>query len=172
VGLPKYRGYESGEGGGEGAPGTARPTFRQGSFVDGGRLTPKAQELLNPIFRKFGYDLARAKITFEPGVDTADTSGDHIRLNPDYWATTLDLKQMQILAHELTHSVQFQRLGTGGTLWRLGVESASHPFSDVYEVTDDLANTPLETLNPTDSRFTLEGIASRMEDFARTVPRP
>ncbi len=171
-GLPRYRGYESGEGGGEGTNGTSRPSFDQSSYVDNGRLTPKAQELLKPIFSRFGYDINRVKITFDPAVDTADTSGDHIRLNPDYWSTRPNLKRMQILTHEITHSVQFQRLGSGGMRWRLGVESATHAFSDVYEVPDDLANTSLGRLNPTDSRFTLEAIASRMEDFARTVPRP
>jgi hypothetical protein len=77
---------------------------------------------------------------------------------------------MRLLTHEITHSVQFQKLGGGALRWRLGVERVTHAFGDVYDVPDELANIQLNAINVTDPRFTLEGIASRMEDFARTVP--
>jgi hypothetical protein len=174
-GLPRYQGGApgvSGEGGQHGAGGrgaTGRGPFNPGPYVEGGRLSPLARSLLRPIFDRFGYDVARTQIRFDSSVSTANANGDVIRINPEYWASRRPLQQTQLLTHEITHSVQFQRLGARSLRFRLGVERITHPFSN-YDVSNELADIPLSRINPVDSRFTLESIASRLEDFARTVP--
>jgi hypothetical protein len=87
------------------------------------------------------------------------------------WSARSDYGKLQVLAHEATHSVQFQKLGSAGVRWRLGTERVKNLFGDVYDVTDELANVPQTRMNPIDERFTLESLATRMEDFVRTVPR-
>jgi RHS repeat-associated protein len=178
-GLPRYEGgapgVPSGEGGNGGAGGlapNAAGRFDPGSYVDYDRLSPTARRLLRPIFDRFGYDVARIRIRFDAEVSTADTNGDLIRINPDLWSNPKwnNYKRMQLLTHEVTHSVQFQNLGSGAMRWRVGVERVTHVFGDVYDVPNRLADTPLAGINVVDPRFTLEGIAARMEDFARTVP--
>lgn len=177
-GLPRYQGGApgvSGEGGQHGAGGggaTGRGPFNPGPYVEGGRLSPLARGLLRPIFDRFGYDVAQTQIRFDSSVSTADTNGDVIRINPELWSNPKwnNLNRMKLLTHEITHSVQFQKLGASALRWRLGVERVTHAFGDVYEVPNELANIQLKGMNLTDPRFTLEGIASRMEDFARMVP--
>jgi RHS repeat-associated protein len=153
--FPQYPegGAPAVQGGYEGTGGRVPygPAVDPGQYVSAGGLSPEARRLLKPVFDRFGYNLARTRINFSEAVRRGETDRDLISISPRFWSQATDLERMQVLTHEITHSVQFDRLGSS-LRWRLGVERVTHAF------------------NPVDPRFTLESIASRMEDFAHTVP--
>jgi hypothetical protein len=164
------------EGGFEGAGGADPAAFDPGRYLQPDapgtyRLSAEGRQALRPLFDRFGYDVGRMQIQFDPGVSSAETNRDLVIVNPRLWSARSDYGKLQVLAHEATHSVQFQKLGSAGVRWRLGTERVKNLFGDVYDVTDELANVPQTRMNPIDERFTLESLATRMEDFVRTVPR-
>jgi RHS repeat-associated protein len=164
------------EGGFEGAGGVDPAAFDPGRYLQPDapgtyRLSAEGRRALRPLFDRFGYDVGQMQIQFDPGVSSAETNRDLVIVNPRLWSARTDYGKLQVLTHEATHSVQFQKLGSAGVRWRLGTERVKNLFGDVYDVTDELANVPQARINPIDERFTLESLATRMEDFVRTVPR-
>ncbi len=51
------------------------------------------------------------------------------------------------------------------------MEKIKYGSDGVYDIPGALDRLKMNQIDPTDSRFTLEAIASRMEGFATTVPR-
>jgi hypothetical protein len=177
--LPKYRDGEggspgvSGEGGSRGASGGPKveAPIRPGRYVAGNRLSAEGRHLLERTFGRFGYDVRRTRIGFDRSVDFDDvalTNRDLLRINPDAWAEKTPYEQMQVLTHEITHSVQFDRLGYIDFRLRLARERLTHIFGGLYDVPDSLANQTLNQIDLVNPRYTLEGLATMMETFART----
>jgi hypothetical protein len=178
-GLPGYGGGASGvvngEGGFEGMGSRAPAPFDPGSFLQPDspgryRLSGEALKLLRPTFERFGYDLGRIRVQFGRVSSGAETDRDLITIDRGRWSTKQPLGRMQILTHEITHSIQFDELGYWHMRGRLGVERLTKGFEGVYDVTRNLDRLKLGQIDLIDSRFTLESIARKMEGFARSVP--
>ena len=130
------------------------------------RLSASATARLAPIFAQLGYDVARVRVSFGwVAGSEAGTEGDHVTIRSPFWRRISSLKQLQLVAHEATHSAQFVRLGKWGLWWRRLSEAVRYGPNGAYDVSDALANTQLGDLNVVDPRFTLESIATRVEDF-------
>ena len=136
-------------------------------------MSNEAKKLLKPTFDVLKFDLSRVRIEFT-GIrgNPAETDGDVIHIDRDYWRKAKPLKQMMILTHEITHSVQFDRLGYWKARMRFAAEKVKYGSDGVYDIPGELDRLKLNQINPIDSRFTLESIGARMEAFARTTPVP
>lgn len=144
------------------------------SYEYGGRyrLSGAAQRLLRPIFDRLGYDLTRAQVRFSYAVARADTFRNSITINPEVWQQGNKLGRLRILGHEVTHSVQYQRLGVARFHLRLGMDRLRNGFDEeaLYHVNDTLGDIRLPQFNAVDPRFTLESLATHAEEFVRSVP--
>jgi len=149
--------------------------FVPGSYINDDRLSDEAKRLLKPTFDHFNFDLGRIRIEFT-GLrnDPAETDGDVIHIDRDSWrkADATPIKRMMILTHEITHSVQYDRLGYWKARLRFASERLKYGSEGVYEVPGSLDRLKLDKIDPVDTRFTLESIARRMEAFSRTTPAP
>jgi hypothetical protein len=173
VGLPRYQGggsgVSNGEGGNEGTDSANSPTAENvGAYLVQSspgifRLSPSGQERIGGIFKSLGYNLGNARIRFRPLDEGthAYTEGDLITLDPGRWSSSLPYRQARLLTHELTHSVQFQRLGYWTVRVRETIEDYRYGL-DSYMVPGPLHRIPLSQLNVGDSRFTLEAIAEHV----------
>ena len=99
-------------------------TFDSGAYAY--RLSQMALQALQPVFDNFGYDARRVTIAFGSSTSTgrsaAFTVGDSIIINRSAWEARTPLQQRELLAHEITHSVQYARLGKARFLARYGPE--------------------------------------------------
>jgi hypothetical protein len=106
---------------------------------------------------KKGYDLS--KIEFQWGSTPEDvpayTFGDKVTINKTWWDKASPLERLKLVAHEVTHSLQYDVLGVPAFLSRDKGE---------YERPDNYVwpGGPIPT-DPTDPRFTLDQIAERVK---------
>jgi hypothetical protein len=181
-GMPRYSGGapnagadetgQEGRGGGagvlplQGVPGPHLIPAGSGVF----RLSPGASARLAPIFTQLGYDVASVRVRFEVlevGVH-AYTDRNLVTVDPGHWNDAETFSQSRLLAHEVTHSAQFAKLGYWRTRFRVSWEARW--FGDeAYDVTGELHGIrQLGSLDVGDPRFTLESIAVHVSRF---VPR-
>jgi hypothetical protein len=134
------------------------------------RLSAAGHQRLDRIFKPLGYDTNKARFVPQYGLRSpGETDANLIRLDPDDWAEMADPKQTEharVLAHEMTHSAQFEKLGYWSTRGRIGLERLTYPMSN-YSPPDALYKIPLGSLNVGDPRFSLEQIAVRVSDSVK-----
>jgi hypothetical protein len=156
----------SGSGPRQPAPGRFLTSAEKGLY----RLNAEGLKRLE-VLRNFHYDFRKLRFTFSqlPEGVGGEAHGDLIVLDTQ-WDTPLFSQDDQVgtLAHESTHSVQFDRLGTMRAILRQGWENLAAEASGVsaYHQPAELMNMSVHTLNPVDSRFTLESIAEKAGDAA------
>lgn len=85
--------------------------------------------------------------------------GDDVLINGTKWDAMSPRERIELMAHEITHSAQYDKLGYVGFLNRYRKETGR---SDNYIVPPELANTPIEEVDLTDPRYTLDQIAERV----------
>jgi RHS repeat-associated protein len=138
------------------------------------KINGQAKAILGPVFKQnFNFDIS--KVTFEfgwtPSGVAAYTVGNEVVLNEDKWDAMTPKERMHLVAHEMTHSVQYERFGNTSFfnfslsrfLWRYKKE---YGRSDNYVVPGSLASTPVNQVDPVDKSYTLDQIAERVADEA------
>jgi hypothetical protein len=144
--------------------GGAGPTLVFNPARDAYVLSDSARRSLQPLFDSFGFDVSCVTVRFAPSwrvgwKNDAYTLGDSITVNRNTWEGKGSVWRLGLLAHEVTHSVQYARLGYAGFLTRYGPEW----FRDRnYHVPPTLEAILLRLLDPVDRRFTLDQIANRV----------
>jgi RHS repeat-associated protein len=201
-----------------GVSGASADILRNRSGLDWGyKLSPSAKATLGPIFqRAWGFDVSKVRFAFGPTNGAAAFTVENlVILDRDAWDAATPDERLGLLGHEMTHSVQYERLrGTGtigtvarvlrgpqlpgvlgkaqglvfgfsaGVLGELVLKGADNsaffkrysrefgPASN-YVPPDDLLATPIEKVNPVDSRYTLDQIAERTkEEVLSTLKGP
>jgi hypothetical protein len=130
------------------------------------RLSAEARAELQPVFDNWGYDTSKARGSFGSRTSTngnaAFTLGDDIIINRDSWFRRAQdpQAQLRLLAHEVTHCVQYRDLGRVAFLARYATE---YPRGDNYIPPAKLINTRIEIVDHIDERYTLDQIAKRVE---------
>ena len=143
------------------------------------RPRASAESVLAPLFKNnFNFDIS--KITFKfgfTGTGAAITITNTVTLDQDSWNKLDPEGQRQVLAHEITHSVQYEHLNfaRGGILRGIGLPMATMSFlgryvptyivksyKENYDVPGDLKAIPLSKLDVLDTDYTLDQIAERV----------
>jgi hypothetical protein len=126
------------------------------------RLNAEGQKALAPAFQHTGKDLS--EIRFLPGEIAGDvpglTLGDTVRLDVDVWNASTSDYRLGLLAHEVTHTVQFDQIGAAEFGARYIEEYALGPGSN-YDLPNTLRQTPITEVNMVDRAYTLDQIAQR-----------
>jgi hypothetical protein len=117
--------------------------------------------------KTFAYNLARTRIVFGlvPLGDPALTYKDTIILDPAAWMSRGSLRQSALLVHELTHCVQYYRLGAAFVMSRRLAQGVGYRLTlrDPYEVSPELERIKdLTTLDV--GAFTIESVARHVEN--------
>jgi hypothetical protein len=147
-------------------------------------LTPEATRILEPLFREaFGYDISRVSVRFgyTPRSVSAYTIGDRVTVNENYWKHATYKERLKTLAHEITHSVQYDRLDRIPILtrnWsrfefltRYFYEYATTPNEVNYSVPFGLEHAKIQDVDPLDPRYNYDQIADRTgQEIDRLVP--
>lgn len=105
------------------------------SWLSGYQLSPAAQAALGPIFeRAWSFDVSKVTVHFGPVSKVgaaAMTFGNTVIIDRGVWNSYSQQERLALLAHEITHSVQFEKLSTpgvlavGGTVSIAGIVSAA-----------------------------------------------
>jgi len=78
------------------------------------RLSPYAISVLKPIFDQYNFDLSQIEVD-KVGILDHDTIGwtvgNTVHVDMDYWDESNNYGRLDLLAHEITHSVQYEQLG-------------------------------------------------------------
>jgi hypothetical protein len=126
------------------------------------KMTPETMALLKPLLDMFqggkhGLDLSSIEIQWGmmPERSGAYTFNDRIIINRSDWERRSPLEKLQLLAHEVTHVLQYKMLGTVEFLRRYKAEFDS---GGNYE----WPGGPVPK-DPVDPRFTLDQIGVSME---------
>lgn len=82
------------------------------------RLSESAKAALGPVFeRAWDFDVSKVRVVFGPtGKADAFTFGNLVVLNRKSWESADQLERLKLLGHEITHSVQFERLAAPGAI--------------------------------------------------------
>jgi hypothetical protein len=126
-------------------------------------LAPAARARLQPLFARFPLDLGRLSLNMGGAFgNAAITFKSTISLATDFGTgnTATFEAQLRLLAHEITHSVQYTRVGFFPFLVRYLREWRASK-GDPYGVPPALAGISLREVDPIDSRFYLDQIADR-----------
>ncbi|HMA97768.1 MAG TPA: toxin TcdB middle/N-terminal domain-containing protein [Polyangiaceae bacterium] len=176
--LPRYKDGQGGAsstgvGGLEGATAGPNKGIDPGRLLVGngdGSYRVSAQFMKdygNAFQDAFGYDPSRARVEFGWGRGSpAYAVGDTITIDTGWWGKNDGtLSQARLLVHEMTHSIQYSRIGAAGMMLRRGVETATYGPNGQYDITADLARiSNLKTFNVVHPQFTLESIADHVRD--------
>jgi len=137
-------------------------------------LSDEGTRLLRPTFDQLGYDLGKERFRFRPisasGNPEAYTDRNLVTIDPGEWNGLRPGRQLRLLGHEISHSVQFERLGYVNTRLRVGFERLLNNEEELYDVPGKLMHIKLGSLNVGDSRFTLEQIAEHIANHIRPPP--
>jgi hypothetical protein len=123
-------------------------------------LAPGARAALQRFYARFGLDLGR--LTFSTGGAFGQgglTLGNTILLFREF-GTRAYSEQLRLLAHEMTHSVQYKLLGWVSFLLRYKREW-SRSNGNPYGVPQPLEEIPIGEVDPVDPRFYLDQLADR-----------
>ena len=163
------------------APGTAPSPSPQAPFVKDGRITSAGRGILRRTFDRYNFNVGQIRVIFKHNLGQSGiTLGNRVYLDDSFQYRT-PYQQMSLLAHEITHSVQYRDLGTGNFLERYAV---GYGRPDNYDVPSELWALPKEKLSVTQSGsylgqdgfrhdFTLDQIAERIGiETASAVPYP
>ncbi len=178
--LPRYAGGANGAtgGGAEGTGGGSPTPFSPGPLLwNAGPnryvLSDLAKARLGPIFSQVGYDvnLTRVRFGLTPKA-RAFAYGNTVTINPSYWnqADLSDGDRLAMLAHEIGHSVQYQKSGKGYVLRRSFVEGITYSHDDLYgSMPDELLRNPIKDIDVVSEKYPLEALAERFA-WAIRVP--
>jgi hypothetical protein len=132
------------------------------------KLNYRAWRLLAPIFNTWGFDPSEVRFYFGPtpgGAPAWTPFPDETVIDPDgEWSAPREtgLDRLELVAHEITHSVQYAQGGLFGTsifgTYNFWARYAGeyNPDSN-YVVPDSLENTALNRINILDSNYLAEG---------------
>jgi hypothetical protein len=132
------------------------------------RLSPRVYRDIQALFRE---DLGDITVTFTDvwGDAPSYTLWSTIFMDLEVWRAETEEQQFRSLVHEVTHCVQYERLGAWAFFQRYHTE---HKRKDNYDVPLWLSNTPVEQVDLVSSAFTLDQLAERMADESeRYYPR-
>jgi hypothetical protein len=142
-------------------------------------LNKDARDLLNPTFKThFNFDVSKITINFGWTFgQAAYTWGNFIVLDEDTWDNMTPRQRVKLIAHEIGHSVQYDRFGNSSFInfsasRFLSRYAGEYGRSDNYTVPTALANTPIGSINPVDKSYTLDQIAERIADEVMTGVNP
>ncbi len=142
------------------------------------KVSKGARDILNPIFKTyFGYDVARLKIHFVPSLPRgteAMTLDDEILINESHWITLSPTEQLELIAHEALHSVQYAHLGRF-SIFRFPIRYRKEFGTEGnYDPPPALEGMPLEDFDPLDKRYTFDQLAEKVshEVRKRITPGP
>jgi hypothetical protein len=134
-------------------------------------LDPRAIDILSPIFKTdFHYDLSQVRLEFGyTHGHPAFTLGDEVTLDQDEWNKTNERGRIKLLAHEITHSVQFERMGNthlvNFSFTRFMYRYIREYYkNDNYHIPGEIRKFSMSDLNVVDSHFTLDQIAEYVAD--------
>jgi hypothetical protein len=123
-------------------------------------LAPEARGVLQALFGRFGLDLGALTISLGGAFGNRGlTLGRTILLTPEFARDSYP-QQLALLAHEITHAVQYRILGWARLLFRYG-EEWSRSSGDPYGVPTPLRQLPVGQVDPVDGRFYLDQLADR-----------
>jgi hypothetical protein len=172
--------------GGFAPPAAAAPATGQSPqapFIKDGRITDAGRQILRRTFDRYNFDVGQIKVILKHSLGQAGiTFGNRVYLD-DSFGLLSPYRQMLLLAHEITHSVQYRDLGKANFLERYAV---GYKLGDDinYGVPIELWAIPTESLSVTQSGsfmgpdglrhdFTLDNIADRIGvETAAAVPWP
>lgn len=88
------------------------------TWLSGYRLSTEAQAALGPIFeRAWSFDVSKVTVHFGPTFGAAAFAiGNTVIIDKGVWNSYSQQQRLELLAHEITHSVQFEKLSTPGSL--------------------------------------------------------
>jgi RHS repeat-associated protein len=103
-------------------PGEGTDLLVQDTDTSGHKLSTDAQAVLGPIFqRAWGFDVSKVTVHFGPVPEgaAAFAVGNTVIIDKGYWEKISTQDQLGLLGHEITHSVQYERLAAPG-VWSIG----------------------------------------------------
>lgn len=103
-------------------PGEGTDLLVQDTGTSGHKLSTDAQAVLGPIFqRAWGFDVSKVTVHFGPVPEgaAAFAVGNTVIVDKGYWEKISTQEQLGLLGHEITHSVQYERLAAPG-VWSIG----------------------------------------------------
>ena len=170
----------------EGAAGPPQPPAAgsepspQSPFVKDGRITDAAHTILQRTFDRYKFNSGQITVIFKHDLGQSGiTLGNRVYLD-DSFQYRSPYRQMKLLAHEITHSVQYRDLGKANFLERYAVRYGQ---PDNYDVPIELWTVPTDQLSVTQAGsylgqdgyrhdFTLDQIAERIGiETASGVPQ-
>jgi RHS repeat-associated protein len=153
----------------------------QAPFVKDGRITGAGRNILRRTFDRYNFDVDQIKVIFKKNLGQAGiTLGNRVYLD-DSFQYLSPYRQMRLLAHEITHSVQYRDLGKANFLERYAV---GYKQVDNYDIPTELWAVPTNKLSVTQAGsylgqdgmrydFTLDQIAERIGvETASGLPYP
>ena len=170
----------------EGAAGPPQPPAAgsgqnpQSPFVKDGRITDAGHTILQRTFDRYKFNSGQITVILKHNLGQSGiTLGNRVYLD-DSFKYRRPYDQMSLLAHEITHSVQYRDLGKANFLERYAV---GYGQPDNYDVPIELWAVPTDQLSVTQAGsylgqdgfrhdFTLDQIAERIGiETASGVPR-
>ncbi len=131
-----------------------------------------ALPMLGRLFAPWGLDPTSVRFEVQPlpgGLIAQTKSEDRIALSPLLSAKYDEADIMATLGHELTHICQMRKLGIPTATVRAAREEAVHGRTGMRVIPEELRSKWPAALDPVDPKFTLEAIAGRMSEVARSL---
>jgi Domain of unknown function (DUF4157) len=142
------------------------------------KLNAQALAILGPYFMKeFNFDVRKVRFEFGGTISytnifgpDAFTIGNDVLLNSDKWDRMSERKRFLLLAHEITHCVQFEREGNTWPFATAGLAKFGYRYVPEYRNRDDnydtstLQNVHIDKSNVTSGRWTYDQIAERVSE--------
>jgi hypothetical protein len=157
-----------GGGGGRNGSGQAGSGFDPGDLLEEKAERPGHYRLSiegvdkfdTAFYTRFGLDVAQEDFSFGwSGAGSGYTIGNSVTLNSEVWQLIPENQEFT-LAHEMTHSVQYGELGTGGFLSRYLPEWCRGQDAN-YGIPDSLLGSPVNMSNIVSPSYTLDQIAQQ-----------
>lgn len=150
-------------------------------FIKDGRITDAGRKILRRTFDRYHFDVGQITVILKQNLGQAGiTLGNRVYLD-DSFQYLRPYRQIHLLAHEITHSVQYRDLGKSNFLERYAV---GYKQPDNYDIPTELWAVRTENLSVTQTGsylgadgmrydFTLDQIAERIgTETAAPVPYP
>jgi hypothetical protein len=124
-------------------------------------LAPEAKTRLLRLFGRFGLDLGQLRFALRVlgGQAQGLNYGDTIYLYPRFGRGWYD-EQLGLLAHEITHAVQYRKLGRAALALRHARER-QRSGGNLYDPAPKLTATPIADVDPVTPDYYLEQLAER-----------
>jgi hypothetical protein len=129
-------------------------------------LSASAIAALDPTFKgKLGFDVSQVRIYFGfTGKGDAYTLGNRVTIDRANWDKLSPRQMIRLLAHEITHSVQYEKIGLTSFLNRYIGLSGEYYQKANYVVPGSLSTQAVGSFDIVDKNYTLDQIANRIRD--------